>query len=136
MSELRGELRAAGAKMKVVKNRLARIAIAGKPSEKLAALFKGPTAVAFSEDPVAAARIVHGFAKRNEKLVILGGSIGAETFDQKGVHALAVLPSREELLGAITQALLAPAGNLVSAMSAPGTQLAGILESLENRQAA
>lgn len=136
MSELRAELRNAGAKMKVVKNRLAKIAIAGKPSEKLAGLFRGPTALAYSEDPVAAAKAVEKYAKKNDKLVILGGVMGAETMDAKGVKALASMPSREELLGMIVQTIMSPAANLVGAITAPGAQLAGIVETLEKREAA
>jgi large subunit ribosomal protein L10 len=136
MSELRGELRQAGASMKVVKNRLAKIAVTGKPGEKISNLFKGPTAIAFSEDPVAAAKAVEKYAKKNEKLVILGGVMGEETLDAKGVKALAAMPSREELLGSIVKTLMSPAANLASAITAPGAQLAGILETLEKREAA
>lgn len=136
MTELRRELTSAGAGMRVVKNRLAKIAIAGKPSEKIADLFRGPTAIAFSEDPVAAAKAVDKYAKKNEKLKILGGSMGAETMDANGVKALASMPSREELLGQIVQTIMSPAANLVSAVTAPGAQLAGILETLETREAA
>ena len=136
MTELRRELRAAGASMKVVKNRLAKIAITGKPAEKVADLFKGPTAIAFSKDPVAAAKVVDAFAKKNEKLVVLGGAMGAEVMDQAGVKALASMPSREELIGQIVQTIMSPAANLVGAITAPGAQIAGILETLEKREAA
>jgi len=135
MTELRGELRNAGANMKVVKNRLAKIALKGKPSEKIAYLFKGPTAVAYAEDPVAAARVVEKYAKKHEKLVILGGAIGAETLDPKGVKALAAMPSREELLGSIVQTIMSPAANLAGAITAPGAQLAAILETIEKKAA-
>jgi len=136
MSELRGELRQAGASMKVVKNRLAKIAMTGKPSEKIAHLFKGPTAIAFSEDPVAAAKAVEKYAKKNEKLTILGGAMGEEIFDATGVKALASMPSREELLGSIVQTIMSPAAELAGAISAPGSQIAAILETLEKREAA
>lgn len=136
MSELRGELRQAGASMKVVKNRLAKIAITGKPTEKLAKLFQGPTAIAFSEDPVAAAKAVDKYAKKNEKLKILGGAMGAEILDASGVKALATMPSREELLASIVLTITSPGAQLVGAITAPGAQLAGILETLEKREAA
>jgi large subunit ribosomal protein L10 len=136
MSELRTELRNAGATMKVVKNRLAKIAVAGRPAEKITDLFRGPTALAYSEDPVAAAKAVEKYAKKNEKLVILGGAMGNETLDAKAVKALASLPSREELLGMIVQTIMSPAANLVSAITAPGAQIAGIVETLEKREAA
>lgn len=136
MTELRAQLRGAGAGMKVIKNRLAKIAISEKPAQKIADLFQGPTAIAFSEDPVAAAKIVDAYAKKNEKLVILGGSMGEEVMDVAGVKALASMPSREELLGSIVQTIMSPAANLVGAITAPGAQLAGIVETLENREAA
>ncbi|HNR77137.1 MAG TPA: 50S ribosomal protein L10 [Parvularculaceae bacterium] len=136
MTELRGELRKAGANMKVVKNRLAKIAISGKPATKIADLFKGPTAIAFSEDPVAAAKVVDAYAKKNDKLVVLGGAMGEEVMDAAGVKALASMPSREELLGIIVQTIMSPAANLVGAITAPGAQLAGIVETLEKREAA
>jgi large subunit ribosomal protein L10 len=133
---LRGELRKSGANMKIVKNRLAKIAISGKPSEKLTDLFQGPTAIAFSEDPVAAAKAVKEFAKGNEKLTILGGSMGEEIFDVKGVEALAAMPSREELLASIVLAITSPGAQLAGALGAPASNIAGILETLENREAA
>ena len=133
---LRGELRQAGASMRVIKNRLAKIAITGKPSEKIAHLFEGPTAIAFSEDPVAAAKAVKKFSKDNEKLKILGGAMGEEMLDEAAVSALAAMPSREELLGSIVACLTAPASNIAGAIGAPASNIAGILETLENREAA
>ena len=132
----RGELRKSGANMKIVKNRLAKIAISGKPSEKLSDLFQGPTAIAFSEDPVAAAKAVKEFAKGNEKLTILGGSMGEEIFDVKGVEALASMPSREELLASIVLTITSPGAQLAGAIGAPASNIAGILETLEKREAA
>jgi len=136
MESLRGELRSAGASMKIVKNRLAKIAISGKPSEKLSDLFQGPTALAFSEDPVAAAKAVKKFAKDNDKLTILGGAMGEEILDVAGVEALASMPSREELLASIVLTITSPAANIASAIGAPASNIAGILETLENREAA
>ncbi|MEM8936413.1 MAG: 50S ribosomal protein L10 [Pseudomonadota bacterium] len=136
MSALRGDLREAGAKMKVVKNRLAKIAIAGKPSEPIAHLFSGPTAIAFSEDPVAAAKAVKKFAKDNEKLTIRGGVMGEEILDDKGVEALASMPSREELIASIVQTIASPGAELAGAIGAPAANIAGILETLESREAA
>jgi large subunit ribosomal protein L10 len=136
MTELRGELRQAGAKMKIVKNRLAKIALKGKPGEKVAGLFKGPTAIAYAEDPISQAKILEKYAKKNEKLVIRGGAMGAETFDAAGVKALASMPSREELLALIAATIGAPASNLVSAITAPAANIAGCIEAIEKKQAA
>jgi len=133
---LRAELRDAGASMKIVKNRLAKIAISGKPSEKLSDLFQGPTALAFSEDPVAAAKAVKKFSKGNDKIKILGGSMGDEILDEKAVDALASMPSREELIASIVMTITSPASNIAGAIGAPASNIAGILETLENREAA
>lgn len=136
MTQLRSELRVAGAHMKVIKNTLAQIAVSKKPAKKVADLFKGPTAIAYSEDPVAAAKVVEAYAKKNDKLVILGGAMGAEVMNAAGVKALAAMPSREELLGQIVTAIMSPGANLIGAITAPGAQLAGIVETLEKREAA
>ncbi len=136
MEGLRADLREAGASMKIVKNRLAKIAISGKPSEKLSDLFQGPTALAFSEDPVAAAKAVKKFSKDNDKLKILGGSMGDEILDEKAVDALASMPSREELIASIVMTITSPASNIAGAIGAPASNIAGILETLENRAAA
>jgi large subunit ribosomal protein L10 len=133
---LRGDLREAGASMRVVKNRLAKIAITGKPSEKIAHLFDGPTALAFSEDPVAAAKAVHKYAKTNEKLTILGGVMGDEILDQAAVKVLASMPSREELLASIVATITSPASGIAGAIGAPASNIAGILSTLEEREAA
>lgn len=136
MTELRGELTKAGAGMKVIKNKLAQIAISGKPARKISDLFKGPTAIAFSEDPVAAAKVIDAYTKKNEKLVILGGAMGDEVMNAAAVKALASMPSREELLGQIVQTIMSPGANLIGAITAPGAQIAGLIETLETRQAA
>ncbi len=135
MESLRADLRETGASMRIVKNRLAKIAIAGKPSEKITDLFQGPTALAYSEDPVSAAKAVKKFSKGNDKLTILGGVMGDEILDIKAVEMLAAMPSREELLGSIVLAITSPASNIAGALSAPASNIAGILETLENRGA-
>ena len=111
-------LKKAGANMKVVKNRLAKIAISGKPATKIADLFKGPTAIAFSEDPVAAAKVVDAYAKKNDRLVVLGGAMGDEVMNADAVKALAAMPSREELLGQIVQTIMSPGADLIGAVAA------------------
>jgi len=96
-TDLRRQMLAAGASFRVTKNRLARIALSGTQFEHLADLFTGPTAIAFSQDPVAAAKVAVDYAKKNDKLQIIGGGLGLQTLDQKGVEALATLPSLDEL---------------------------------------
>ena len=136
MTDLRAQMREAGASVRVAKNRLAKIALAGKPGEGMTKFLTGPTVIAYSEDPVAPAKVAEKFAKANDKLVILGGSMGDEVMDEKGVKALAAMPSREEMLATIAAMLGAPASNLASAIGAPASNIAGILSTLEEREAA
>ena len=91
------------------------------------------TVLAYSEDPVAAAKAVDDFAKVNEKLVILGGAMGATALDEAGVKAVATMPSREELIASIVACIGAPAGELVAAIGAPAANIAGILTTIEER---
>ena len=95
-TELRQEMRQAGASFKVTKNRLTRLALEGTTFAYLSDLFKGPTAIAYSDDPVAAARIAVKFAEGNDKFQILGGGLSEQALDVSGVTALAKLPSLDE----------------------------------------
>ena len=136
MSDLRNRMRAAGAGVRVAKNRLAKIALEGKPSAGMAKYLKGQTVLAYSEDPVTAAKVAKAYAKDNSKFEIVGGAMGETVLDVNGVEAVAAMPSREELLSSIAGMLMAPAGNIVSAISAPGANLAAIAQTLAEREAA
>ena len=136
MSGLRAELRKAGANMKVVKNRLAKIAIEGREAKDVGPLFQGPTAIVYADDPVAPAKIVEKFAKANENLEIKGGAMGPEILDASGVKALASMPSREELIASIVLCLGSPASSIAGAIGAPASDIAGILKTIEEREAA
>ena len=127
VTELRRQVRAAGASFKVTKNRLTRLALKGTRFEGLGDFFTGPTAIAYSEDPVAAAKVVAEYANSNEKLVIVGGGIGEQVLDPEGVKTLAKLPSLDELRGRIAGLLQAPAAKLVGVLQAPAGQLARVL---------
>ncbi len=94
---LRQRMRAAGATYKVAKNRLAHLALEGTRFDGIAPLLKGPTALAWAQDPVAVAKVAVEFAKTNEKLVLVGGALGTQTLDADGVRALAELPSLDAL---------------------------------------
>lgn len=126
-TRLRREVRGAGARFRVTKNRLAKRALEGTPFAGLAPLFTGPTAIAFSHDPVAAARAAVEFANRNDKLTIVGGSLDGRPLDAAGVRALAALPSLDELRGKIIGLVQAPATKLAGLLQAPGGQLARLL---------
>lgn len=136
MSDFRSRLREAGGGVRVAKNRLAKIALEGKPCQDMGKYLKGQTVLAYSEDPVAAAKAADAFAKDNKKLQILGGAMGENILDQEGVKSVASMPSREELISSIVGMLGAPASNLINAITAPASQLAGILETLEKREEA
>lgn len=125
-TDLRRQLRGAGAGFRVTKNRLAKIALEGTPYESIADLFTGPTAIAYSTDPVAAAKVSVEYAKKNEKLVILGGSMGATALDKAGVEALAKLPSLDELRAKLVGMIQTPATRVAGVLQAPVGQLARV----------
>jgi large subunit ribosomal protein L10 len=136
LSDLRSRMRAAGASFRVAKNRLAVRALKGTPIEGISDLFKGPTGIAVSNDPVAAAKVSAAYAKDNDKLVILGGSVGTTTLDANGVKALATLPSLDELRGKIVGLLVAPATKIAGIVQAPAGQLARVIGAYSKKEAA
>lgn len=135
-TDLRTKMFEAGARFKVTKNRLARLAIEGTKFAELADQFHGPTAIAYSEDPVAAAKVAVDFAKKNEKLVILGGSLDQKLLDKDGVDSLAKLPSLDELRGKLVGLLQTPATRVAGVLQAPGGQLARVLSAYASKDAA
>lgn len=137
MQALRGKMRAAGGSVKVAKNRLAKLALQGTELEHMSALFKGPTLVVYSNDPVQAPKVCVDFAKVNDKLVILGGGMGKTALNADGVKALATLPSLDELRAKILGVIAAPATKLAQMVSAPGASLARVIKAhAEKDQAA
>ena len=127
ITELRRQMGAAGAGFRVTKNRLARIALEKTAYVGLAELFVGPTAVAFSNDPVAAPKAAAAFAKRNDKLIIIGGGLGEHVMSSEQVRALADLPSLDELRAKLVGLIQTPASRLVGVLQAPGGQIARVL---------
>ena len=136
MQELRANMREAGGSVRVAKNRLAKIALEGTPSEPIGELLNGMTVLAYSEDPVAAAKVVDNFARENDKLVILGGVMGGTALDVDGVKAVAKMPSRDELIAQIASMLGAPASSIAGAIGAPASNIASVLSTIEDRAAA
>jgi len=128
MTDLRAKMREENATVKVTKNRLAQRALEGTGYEGLSEMFSGPTAVAVSEDPISAAKVAYNYAKDNEKLVILGGAMGDTILDQKGVEALAKLPSLDEVRGKLVAMLSTPATRIATVSGAPATQIARVLK--------
>ena len=135
-TELRRQMREAGAGFRITKNRLAKLALVGTPYEGLSDLFSGPTAVAYSSDVVAAAKVTAEFAKGNDKLIIIGGAMGDQRLDVAGVEQLAKLPSLDELRGKIVGLLNAPATKIAGVLAAPGGQLARVIKAHADKQAA
>ncbi len=126
VTDLRRQMRAAGATYKVTKNRLARLALKDTPYQALASLFTGPTAVSCSKDPVAAAKVAVKYAESNEKVTILGGSLGDRKLDMATIKSLATLPSIDALRGKLIGLIQAPATKVAGVLQAPAGQLARV----------
>lgn len=136
MSNLRRQIGAAGGAFRVTKNRIAKKALEGTTFASISDLFKGPTAIAYSADPVAAAKVTVQYAKGNEKLIILGGAMGETRLDKNGVKALAELPSLDELRAKILGLLMAPATKVASVVQAPAGQLARVIQAYASKSSA
>ena len=132
-TRLRNQMRDAGASFKVAKNRLALIALEGTPYAGLGDLLNGPTALATSTDPVAAAKVAVDFAKTTDRFEIVGGAMGAQLLDVNGVRALAELPSLDELRARIVGLINAPATKLAQLANAPAAKLARVLQAYADK---
>ena len=135
MQDLRAKVREAGGSVRVAKNRLAKIALEGTDVAGIADLLTGMTVLAYSEDPVAAAKAADEYAKANDKYVILGGAMGGTILNADGVKAVAKMPSREELIASIVGCIGAPASNIAGAIGAPASNIASILSTIEEKAA-
>ena len=136
VSDLRRRMRTAGATYKVAKNRLALRALDGTRFQGVSPLLKGPTALAWSMDPVAVAKTAVDFAKGNEKFVILGGSLGTQALNPDGVRALAELPSLETLRAQLLGLIQTPATRIAGVLQAPGAQLARVFSAFAKKDEA
>ena len=136
MQDLRARAREAGCAVRVAKNRLAKIALEGKPCESITGLLSGMTVLTYSEDPVAAAKVAMDYAKANQKFEILGGAMGENALNAAGVEAVSKMPSREELIASIVGCIAAPASNIAGAIGAPASNIANILSTIEEKAAA
>lgn len=132
VTDLRSKVREAGAQYKVVKNTLARLAVAGTQNEELTSLLNGPTALAYSADPVAAAKAVVNFANDNTKLQVVGGVMNGQFLDAQGVIALSKMPSLDELRGKIVALLTTPATQIARIAKEPAGQLARVIGAYGN----
>ena len=136
MQKLRSQMKQAGATVKVAKNRLANIALEGTDVASIQPLLKGPTLLAYSSDPVAAAKVAVDFAKTNDKLVILGGAMGTTALNPDGVKALASLPSLDELRAKLVGLIQAPATKVAQVVNAPAAKLARVFGAYAKRDEA
>lgn len=135
-SELRSKIRDAGASYKVAKNRLAKIAIADTDYVGIGDFLTGPTAIATSVDPVAAAKAVVEFAKTTDKIEIVGGAMGSQVLDAEGVKALASMPSLDELRAKLIGLVQAPATKIAQLSTAPAAKLARVFGAYATKDAA
>jgi large subunit ribosomal protein L10 len=147
MTDLRRRMDDAGAEFKVIKNRLAKIALGSAADGAGADMFIEPTGIAFSKDPTAAAKVAADYAKTNDKFVIIGGLIGRAAIGQEGVKALATMPSLDELraklMGVLNQpatmfvrTLNEPASKFARQLNAPASNFIGVLQAYKQRQEA
>ena len=135
-TDLRLRMRDAGAQFKVAKNRLALIALDGTQYKPIGDLLKGPTALATSTDPVAAAKVAVDFAKTTDRFEIVGGAMGDTVLDVNGIKALAELTSLDELRATIVGLIQAPASKIARTVNEPGAQLARIFSAYAAKEAA
>ena len=134
VSDLRRRMRQAGATYKVTKNRLTKRALEGTKFAALQPLFTGPTAIAYSDDPVAAAKVCFEFAKKNEKLTVVGGALEEEQLDIGRINDLAQLPSLDELRARLIAVVQAPATKLAGVVQAPAAQLARVFSAYGSQE--
>ena len=135
-TELRGKMREAGATYKVAKNRLAKRALENTDYTGIEEFLSGPTALAWSSDPVAAAKAAVEFSKGNDKLEIVGGSMGTHVLDEAGIKALASMPSLDELRGKLVGLVNAPATKIAQVATAPANKLARVVGAFAAKDAA
>tara|TARA_B100000780_G_C21124739_1_gene456027 strand:+ start:4779 stop:5297 length:519 start_codon:yes stop_codon:yes gene_type:complete len=126
ITDLRSQLRAEGASFKVTKNTLAKLALKDTKFEAMSDMFVGPTGVATSQDPVAAAKIAYKFAKDNKNLIIVGGALGDKILSVEEVETLAKLPSLDEIRSKLVGLLVAAPTKLVGIMQAPALDMVGV----------
>ncbi|MEE9380928.1 MAG: 50S ribosomal protein L10 [Hyphomonadaceae bacterium] len=136
MTELRGKLREQGGQLKVIKNRLAKIALDGKGGDDASDMFSGPVVIAYSPDAVGAPKAAADFAKENDKLILIGGLMDDQVLDASGIQALAKLPSLDQLRGKIVGLIQAPATKVVGVVQAPAGQLARVVSAYGAKDAA
>lgn len=133
LETLRRQMKEAGGTVKVAKNRLAKLALKETDTADIAALFTGPTVVAFAKDPMTAPKIAAAFADKNQKFEILGGAMGKTGLDVNNVKALATMPSLDQLRATLAGLLKQPATRIAAVLQAPGGQIARVLSAYADK---
>ena len=136
VSDLRRRMRESGARYKVAKNRLARLALEGTQFEGLGPMLEGPTALSWSEDPSAAAKVLVEYAKKNEKIEIVGGALLGQVFDAQGVENVSKMPSLDESRASLVGLLQTPAQRVATVLQAPAGQLARVFNAYAEKEQA
>lgn len=136
VSDLRRKMRASGSTYKVAKNRLAVLALDGTRFDGIKPMLKGPTALAWSHDPVAVAKAAVDYAKTNEKFVVIGGALGTQMLNADGIKALADLPSLDALRARLVGMIQTPATRIAGVLAAPAGQLARVFGAYANKDEA
>jgi large subunit ribosomal protein L10 len=132
-TDLRRRMRTAGATFRVVKNRLATRALTGTPFTGIEPMLRGPTALAWATDPVAVAKAAVDFSRGNDKLAVVGGSLGTQVLGPEGVRALAELPSLDQLRARMVGMISTPATRIAGVVQAPAGQLARVFGAFARR---
>ncbi len=136
VSDLRRRMRASGSTYKVAKNRLAVLALEGTRFGGIKPMLKGPTALAWSQDPVAVAKAAVDYAKTNEKFVVIGGALGTQTLNAEGIKALADLPSLDVLRARLVGMIQTPGTRIAGVLAAPAGQLARVFAAYSKKDEA
>jgi large subunit ribosomal protein L10 len=136
MNDLRSEMREAGGHVKVVKNKLTKIALEGTPLASIDEFLSGPSMIIYSDDPVTAPKIAIKFAKENENFVVLGGALPEKKIDLGDVKQLASLPSLDELRSKILGLIMSPAGNVASLLNKPSSNIAQVVKAYSDKSEA
>ena len=130
---LRGQMRECDAQIKIVKNSLAKLAVANSNGKDLDRLLSGPTALVSSNDPVGVAKVLTKFAKDNKSLIVLGGVVDDQFLDDKSILKLSEMPSKDELRAKIVGLLNAPATKLVRLLNTPAEQVARVVSAYSEK---
>lgn len=136
LTELRGKMREAGASYKVTKNRLSRLALDDMDFKELGELFSGPIGLAYSEDPVAAAKVTVEFANGNENLIVLGGVFNGQILDIAAINSLAKLPSLDALRSGLVGMIQTPGTRIAGVLAAPAGQVARVIGAYSEKEEA